>query len=362
MQELRPKMFKIGLKSAINRSRFLQLNDMSYSLKIDKDKPDRKFLQIVDQILIDLTNGKIRANQQLPSINNLSRETGVSRDTAEKAYKRLKDLGLVISIPGKGIYALDTVVRKTILLIVDELNEARKDFYDALVRKLGSYFCVDIAIHHGRPDELNSIIGRSLGVYNFFAVVPIFRSGFAPASYVSCLDLIAHHELLVVDQKGFIPGRYRCIYRDFKNDILKALQLNAVILKKYTGITTLSNLHDFHQTEILDGISEFCVSQNRPHRILRSVNETQLIGGELFIVLTDDQIVELIKMAASAGLEIGKDIGIISANDSVFIDLLDISAFSTNAYQMGLTAAELILANEPRVVRCNLEFIKRKSV
>ncbi|WP_315817822.1 hypothetical protein [Paraflavitalea speifideaquila] len=38
----------------------------------------------------------------LPSINELSFEFEISRDTAEKGYKHLKKIGVLGSVPGKG--------------------------------------------------------------------------------------------------------------------------------------------------------------------------------------------------------------------------------------------------------------------
>jgi DNA-binding transcriptional regulator YhcF (GntR family) len=43
-------------------------------------------------------------NDVLPSINELSFEFEISRDTAEKGYKYLKKIGIVGSIPGKGYF------------------------------------------------------------------------------------------------------------------------------------------------------------------------------------------------------------------------------------------------------------------
>ena len=45
-----------------------------------------------------------KENDVLPSINELSFEFEISRDTAEKGYKHLKKTGVLGSVPGKGYF------------------------------------------------------------------------------------------------------------------------------------------------------------------------------------------------------------------------------------------------------------------
>lgn len=44
----------------------------------------------------------------LPSINDLSYELEIARETAEKAYRYLKQLGVIGSVPGKGYFIAQT--------------------------------------------------------------------------------------------------------------------------------------------------------------------------------------------------------------------------------------------------------------
>ncbi len=58
-------------------------------IKIDEDSRVPKYKQIVDSILQNIANGNLKINQKIPSINSFSEEFYMSRDTVEKAYKRL---------------------------------------------------------------------------------------------------------------------------------------------------------------------------------------------------------------------------------------------------------------------------------
>jgi DNA-binding GntR family transcriptional regulator len=44
----------------------------------------------------------------LPSINDISYELDISRDTAERAYRQLKKMGIIGSVPGKGYFIAKT--------------------------------------------------------------------------------------------------------------------------------------------------------------------------------------------------------------------------------------------------------------
>lgn len=66
-----------------------------------------KYIQIADSISKDILNGKIKKEQRLPSINDLSDSCSLSRDTFEKAYKILRDRDLIYSVKGIGNFTID---------------------------------------------------------------------------------------------------------------------------------------------------------------------------------------------------------------------------------------------------------------
>jgi DNA-binding GntR family transcriptional regulator len=43
----------------------------------------------------------------MPSIKSITQEYGVAKGTAEKALGVLRDEGLVVTVPGRGIYVID---------------------------------------------------------------------------------------------------------------------------------------------------------------------------------------------------------------------------------------------------------------
>ena len=59
-------------------------------LFIDYYSATPKYLQLANSIIKAIGDGKIKKEELLPSINELSFEFEISRDTAEKGYKYLK--------------------------------------------------------------------------------------------------------------------------------------------------------------------------------------------------------------------------------------------------------------------------------
>jgi len=71
---------------------------------------------------------------------------------------------------------------------------------------------------------------------------------------------------------------------------------------------------------------------------------------------------DLIKKVRLLRSQMGNDIGIISFNETVFKELLDITVITTDFEEMGDTAATLILRKDFRQVRNSFHLIKRLSL
>src|SRR5678815_4987783 len=71
-----------------------------------------KYMQLANSVINAINEEKIGKDDLLPSINELSFECEISRDTAEKAYKYLKQIGILGSVPGKGYFVKSTEVNQ----------------------------------------------------------------------------------------------------------------------------------------------------------------------------------------------------------------------------------------------------------
>jgi DNA-binding GntR family transcriptional regulator len=75
-------------------------------VKVDPASPDHPYVQVADQLRARITAREITS--VLPSIMELTEETGLAPNTIRRAIKILVTEGLVQTIPGRGTF----VVRK----------------------------------------------------------------------------------------------------------------------------------------------------------------------------------------------------------------------------------------------------------
>src|SRR6187549_2541556 len=81
---------------------------------LDDHSATPKYQQLANCIINAIQNGKIKRDEVLPSLTDLSIEFEISRDTAERGYKHLKDIGVLGSVPGKGYYIKSTEITQTL--------------------------------------------------------------------------------------------------------------------------------------------------------------------------------------------------------------------------------------------------------
>ena len=117
---------------------------------IDYYSATPKYLQLANSIVKAIADGILKENDTLPSINELSFEFEISRDTAEKGYKHLKKHGVLGSVPGKGYFIKNTEVnpKLKIYLLFNKLSAHKKIIYDSLVASLGDMAAIDLYIYN----------------------------------------------------------------------------------------------------------------------------------------------------------------------------------------------------------------------
>jgi DNA-binding LacI/PurR family transcriptional regulator len=96
--------------------------------------------------------------------------------------------------------------------------------------------------------------------------------------------------------------------------------------------------------------------------ISKQATDIGLDAGCVYIVLVESDLAILIKKINSSTNRLGEDIGVISFNETVLKELLEITVITTDFEVMGRTAAELILSHTCRSIRNPFKLILRKSL
>jgi DNA-binding transcriptional regulator YhcF (GntR family) len=317
-------------------------------IRVDEFAATPKYLQLTNSILKAIEAGKIRKNDLMPSINELSFELEISRDTAEKGYKYLKKMGVLGSVPGKGYFIQNADFRQTlrIFLLFNKLSAHKKILYDAFIASLGEYAAVDFYIYNNNFGLFKKLLTDVKEDYSHYVIVPHFLEGEEGAPAI--INSLPREKLLLLDKKiPGIAGEYAAVYQNFEEDIYTALEKAREQLSKYHTIKIIFPGYTYHPVEILKGCSRFCQEYAFNYKVVHSIADEPIAAGEVYINLMEEDLVTLMEQIISLKLELGREVGVISYNETPLkkIILNGITTISTDFRQMGIMAARQILDN-----------------
>lgn len=323
-----------------------------------------KYKQIVQSVMRDIERGVLKKGDQLPSISELSIEYLLARDTVEKAYRELRTKGLIISVQGKGYYVQsDSDKKLKILLIFNKLSSYKKIIYYSFLKALGDTAIVDLQVHHYSASRFQEIIEQNLGAYNYYVVMPHFTQDLDKADYLETLKSIPKNELVLLDRDiPELTSNPLSIYQRFDKDIFEALENANDLLLKYSKIALVFPSDGNYPVEIVQGVRNFCINYHKKFEVKDTINDEILETKTAYIVVEENDLAELAKKVKQAGYTLGKEIGLISFNETTLKELLGITVVSTDFETMGRTAASLLLNKQRIKVKNPFYMIRRGSL
>ncbi len=339
---------------------------MQNLFEIDAISKTPKYIQIIDSVTNAIKQGKLKKGDKIFSINELSNEFFLSRDTVQKAYDILEKKGIISPIKGKGFYInrTDVTTPYRILLLFNKISNYKKQIYNSFVETMGSKAIIDLKIHHSNAKVFESLLLDNSNEYDYFIIMPHFYDDITEAYRL--IQTIPADKLLILDKDlKFVNKNYAAVYQDFQNDIVDALETGLDSLKKYDKLILAFPKIVPYPTEIAVGFRNFCMQQNFAYAIINEIKpDAEIKTGEAYIVIEEPDLVNLIKSCRSEKLKVGKDVGIISYNETPLKEILldGISVISTDHAKMGETAAKLILENKKEKIKNPFTLILRKSL
>ena len=317
-----------------------------------------KYRQIINSIYRSISDGDLKLGDKIPSLNQICSEFGLSRDTVMVAFNELKAKGVISSIPGKGYYINSTEVHldERIFVLFDELNAFKEDLYTSLLNKLDVKSNVDIYFHHFNFQVFKDLISRSAGKYTSYVIMP--------ATFEQTAEIIAvlpEDKIYILDRLKPDLKLYPVVYQDFELDVYRALSEGADLLEKYDHLVMVFPGGKEPEGRMI-GFQKFCIERNRQFEILRSLQHRKIKRGEAYFIPSDRNLVKLVKMAAEQKLQLGRDLGIVSFNDTVLKEVVagGITTISTDFKLMGETLADMIMTKS-RDKRANPASLIRRS-
>lgn len=334
-------------------------------IRIDEYSATPKYLQLSREVIKAIEQGKLKMDSMLPSINELSCNLELSRDTAEKGYRYLKKKGIINSVPGKGYYITNTNFKPQlkVFLLFNKLSAHKKIIYDAFIATLGQDVSVDFYIYNNNFSLFKHFLSNQKEEYSHYVIIPHFidDDGFAR----DVINLLPKHKLVMLDKLlPGIEGEYAAAYENFEQNIYNALEQALAPLSKYHTIKIIFPRQSYFPREILKGFIRFCQQYAFTHQVVNNISIEPINEGEVFINLMEDDLVVLLERLISLGSVIGKDVGVISYNETPLKKILvnGISTISTDFSFMGNAAANLILDNSRRHIEVPFYFTKRASL
>ncbi|MBS1605316.1 MAG: GntR family transcriptional regulator [Bacteroidetes bacterium] len=334
-------------------------------IKIDEYSATPKYLQLANSIITAIESTEIKQDSLLPSINALCYKFDLSRDTIQKSYRHLKEIGVIDSFPGKGycISRRNPRQQLKIFLLFNKLSANKKIIYDALIAGLGNDTTIDFYIYNNDTNLFNKLLTNRKRDYTHYVIMPPFADDDANSAEI--LNKIPRDRLILLDRNiTGIQGRYSSVFQNFEKDIYGALFQARPQLTKYHTLKLIFPEQSYFPAGIITGFQRFCRQYAFRQEVISDINTAPVKKGEVFINLMEDDLVTLLQRIVDHKFKLGKDVGVISYDENPiksFI-LTGISTISTDFKYMGATTAAMILENSKRHIEVPFYYTRRASL
>jgi len=306
-------------------------------LNLDKNIGLTKVQMLVDGLSQAISQGIFQQGEALPSVNQISLKYNLSRDTVFKAYKELKQQGLVEATRSKGYFVIGNI--KKVLLLLDIYSPFKNILYQNMASNLPDDFQVDLVFHFYNQRLYENVIFDSIGRYNHYVIMNINNR-----KLDNSLKKIPRDKLLLLDLGDFEKEGLSFISQDFGESVYQNLDKSLSHLKKYRKMIMYYPEGAVHPEITVQYFTKFCVNNNIPHEIARGKKDLIPVPGTAWFIIHQEDLVRIVKHCKEKKLVIGKDIGLLAYNDMPIYEIIEdgISVISADFALMGQKAAEFI--------------------
>ena len=341
---------------------------MSKRILINPGSKIPVYKQLVSQIENNVKSGEYPDGYKLPSMNILSASLDISKETVKKAYSILRNLGFIDAKQGKGYYVSSESLnaKLKILLLFDKLSTYKQILFNSFIEKIGDSAEITIRMHSQNVDLLEYYLNENLDLYDYYVITPHFSLD-APTQkkVLKLLKRIPNRKLILVDRlMSDLPGNYGAVYQDFVNDIYDGLKQGLKTFKNYSKLNVVTLPSSLYAQSIKEGVERFCNDYSIPVENHSSITPEMIRPREAYLVLNsqlDFDLIKLVRLARAKKFKVGKDIGIISYNESPINEIIlnGLTSVSTDFCQMGQLVAGMILERKLTKIKCDFHMIRR---
>ncbi len=325
-----------------------QLKEISsmgkFSFKPDAGSNILKVQQLIDAIIVAVHRHTLREGDPLPSVNDLIRESGLSRDTIFKAFAELKRRGIVEAIPNKGYFVARS--ERRVFLFLDTFKAYKEVLYNAFKDSLPEKVMVDINFHHYNIDMFRSVIRNSIGKFDAYVIM-----NFDHTEVPEIIAEIDPNKLLVIDWNIHAPESCSSVYQDFGNSVYQCLASGWHLLRRYEELVCIYPEYTYHPYESVESVKRFCAEKGMKFSVYNDIRKVSLKVGSVYLVFEDIDLAAILEQANEKKFNLKEDYGILSYNDTPMKKFIagGITVISTDFKLMGKKPAEF--ANNGQAVR-----------
>ena len=316
-----------------------------------------KVQQLADFILEYIALNNLKAGDALPSINKISKELGVSRDTVFKSFLDLKTRGEIDSIHGKNYFVASRT--HNILLLLDEYSPFKEVLYNTIASKLPPTYKIDLLFHQYNKYLFDKLINESNGKYNKYLVMNYDNDKFSDS-----LLKIDKKKLLLLDFGNFEKDGYSYVCQDFEQGLYDNLLSIKNELSKYNKLIFVLNRRHKHPPSSKLAFSQFCLDHNFEFEVVDEISEkTDILKNHFYLAIKNEDIVEIIKQGQSKMFQMGEDYGLLAYNENPFYEIVGegISSIGIDWRKMGEIAAEFVIKDKDVQTYLPTKITKRYS-
>lgn len=337
---------------------------MNWTFEINSKSMVPVYKQIIQSVSAGIEQKKITIGMKMPSIHKIREEYGLAPGTIIRAYEELREMGILSSHQGKGYYISGILVnQKTkVFLLFDRMNAYKEILYDSILQNLKPDIEVDVFFHHYDLKRFEKLIRENTGKYTYYAVMPHFNQDVS-----KILSRIPERKLIILDKSvPELSGKFAAIFQDFENDIYNGLKTQVQKIRDYKRFVFSSSTSPFQFVPdgCMVGFKRFCSEVNLPFEIVKKLNLSEIQHGTIYLVYSDMELISLIKEIENRNWIPGKDIGIISYDETPMKGILagGISVLSTDFEKMGKTTASFINGESFNQLANSFQLILRNSI
>lgn len=312
-----------------------------FDFKLDEGSSQTKLQQLIHAVSEAINLGILKEGDFLPSVNQLSKDAGISRDTIFKAYSLLKQRSIISSTPTKGYFVASESYKVFVLL--DDFSGFKEQLYKSFRANLPDNYSVDLLFHHYNPEVFNQLILSSLGRYSVYIVMNIDNKNLEEV-----VRKIDPKKLLILDMGSDPKNEISYLTQDFNQAVYDCLNSGLELIQKYKEFILVFPQNTPHPVETIDAFNRFCDHNQINHMVLDQIENREVQPGQAYLVIKDSDLVKIVKDCKKNGYKIGTEVGIISYNDSPMKEIVGagITVISTDFVRMGKDCANFIVSKE----------------